>query len=170
MEKWTYLSWCVWLRWQHEQIIDTVNDILGWNVFFAFLLRHDGSIHTHVGHTFKGVIVVLEHKSTTEGKDQILENVNGSFSAKHEVTILEKFPLFLWLILLYCQLLHLGRILKLMGILTITSISEQFTNMCLHLLNFGRVKVHWCRRDWVEVLHGVLESNIWEQFVVDKFD
>ena len=85
----TYLSRAVGLGGEEEQVVDTVGDVLRYNILLGLvhLGLGNGAIHTNVSdlrHLLSIIIlqVILKGIAATEGENKVLEDINGGFPAE----------------------------------------------------------------------------------------
>jgi len=90
----------VGLRGQQEQVVDGVDDVLGLNVFFGAVLAGSGrgAVYANMSdflHSSGELFVffgkvVLEHEITTEGENEVLQDVDRSLATEQEHVLLEE--------------------------------------------------------------------------------
>ena len=115
--------------------------------------------------------VVLEDVITAEGQNQVLQDVNGSLSAKKEHMVLKKATLRSGSFDSSLHGLHFGSVLKLLvdhtrGCL-IFSLLEQLARVDLHVTHFIDLvdfAVHWHFSHWVG------QSKVGEELEVDELE
>ena len=80
-------AWTIRLSWQQEQVVKAVNHPLRLNVLFS---RIEFSRHRSVDHMMGDLnclLIVLCYKTTSKGKDQILQDVDRGLSVQLEYTL-----------------------------------------------------------------------------------
>jgi len=165
----THVWWCrlsghVGLRWQKEQIVDWVDDVLRANVFLALLswACGDWSVHAQVGHSLKRIIVILEHVWTTKRQNQVLQKVDWRLATQHEMTILKQLSLLFPLLALKLNLFDLGGILE-FNLRSFLRLRKQLADLSLHLANLYCIKVARGLRNRRQIsFEWVRNSCIWE--------